>query len=123
MKFKLDENFGFRSVQLLTEAGHDVHTVLDEDLSGANDQAIFRACMQEGRCLLTLDLDFTDVTRFPPHESAGIAVLRFPRNPSLGMIESLVWDMLKVLRVEEISGRLWILEPGRIRFHDDTSNR
>jgi predicted nuclease of predicted toxin-antitoxin system len=121
VKFKLDENFGSRAARLLISEGHDAHTVLEERLSGAIDQTIFEVCIQEGRCLLTLDLDFTDVTRFPPHLGAGIAVLRIPQNPSIQMIEFLVKSMLRLLETESITGRLWIVEPSRIRIHERTS--
>jgi len=34
MKFKLDENFGYRTQKLFREANHDVSTVLNENLHG-----------------------------------------------------------------------------------------
>ena len=70
MRFKLDENFGSRSARLFPEAGHDVETVAGEGLSGATDELIFETCIRENRCLLSLDLDFADVIRFPPHKTA-----------------------------------------------------
>jgi predicted nuclease of predicted toxin-antitoxin system len=120
MKWKLDENFGSRAAHLLRAAGHDAETVLQESLSGASDEALFRACVSEGRILLTLDIDFADVFRFPPHETAGIAVLRLPKQPSLALMESTVANLLRFLSSEPIQGRLWIVEPGRVRVHDDT---
>ncbi len=121
MKFKLDENFGSRAAKPLISEGHDAHTVHEERLSGAIDQSIFEVYIQEKRCLLTLDLDFTDVTRFPPHLGAGIAVLRTPQNPTIQMIEFLVKSMLRLLETESITGMLWIVEPSRIRIHESTS--
>ena len=120
MKWKLDENFGSRAAHLLSAAGHDAETVLQEQLGGACDEDIYSACVREKRALLTLDLDFADVLRFPPHQTAGIAVLRLPKNPSLTLLESLVTGLLRYLPVESIAGRLWIVEPGRIRVHEDT---
>jgi predicted nuclease of predicted toxin-antitoxin system len=120
MKWKLDENLGYRTVHLFLKAGHDAETVLQEELSGASDQTLFEVCVREDRCLVTLDMDFADVLRFPPHRTAGIAVLRLPKNPSLRLLETLAADMLKVLASEPIRGRLWIVEPGRLRIHDDT---
>ncbi|MCX6592395.1 MAG: DUF5615 family PIN-like protein [Acidobacteria bacterium] len=120
MKWKLDENFGSRAAHILRAAGHDAETVLQESLSGASDETLFEVCVREKRCLLTLDIDFADVLRFPPHMSAGIAVLRLPKQPSLQLIEATVMNLLHYLLVEPIQGRLWIAEPGRIRIHEDT---
>ena len=94
MKFKLDENLGSRSAQLFTAADYDVATVLEEKLSGASDDVIYRTCIQENRCLISLDLDFADVLRLPPHESAGIAILRLPKGASLGVLEKFISDLL-----------------------------
>ncbi len=95
--------------------GHDVETVLEEELGGASDETLFEVCVREGRCLLTLDIDSADVLRFPPHQTAGIAVLRLPKNPSLRLLETLAGHMLQYLASETIHGRLWIVEPGRVR--------
>jgi predicted nuclease of predicted toxin-antitoxin system len=66
MKFKLDENFGTRTQKIFRLAGHDIHTVRDENLQGSSDQHLYKICCTEQRCLITLDLDFADTVRFPP---------------------------------------------------------
>ncbi len=83
MRFKLDENFGKRTLNIFQAAGHDVQTTLDEGMQGCSDRHLYDVCCKERRCLVTLDLDFSDVTRFPPEQGSGIAVIRVPRNPSL----------------------------------------
>ena len=120
MKFKLDENFGERTVALFVEGVHDVSTVREEDLSGCSDPDLFGTCLRESRCLVTLDIDFADVTRFPPGASTGVVVIRVPRNPSLVLLEALVRDLLAALTTHSVSGRLWIVETGRIRVHADS---
>jgi predicted nuclease of predicted toxin-antitoxin system len=120
MKFKLDENLGSRCVSILKRAGHDVETVFSEGLSGASDLRIFAAIEEEHRCLITLDLDFSDVLRFPPHQVGGIAVLRTPQNPSMRTLEAMVANLLRMLSAEPIEGRLWIVEANRIRVHQNT---
>lgn len=117
MKFKLDENFGTRTQQLFLDAGHDVSTVGSQELCGIPDQRLFEICGREGRCLVTLDIDFGDVTRFPPDRSAGVVVLRLPRNPTLPVLESLIDTFLRALGAKPLVGRLWVVEPGRIRVH------
>jgi len=117
MKFKLDENFGTRTQNVFRVADHEVMTVRDQGLQGAADAALYETCCLEKHCLVTLDLDFSDVLRFPPTRSAGIAVIRLPKNPSLNLLERLIREFLSVLTHSPIAGNLWIIEPGRIRMH------
>ena len=117
MKFKLDENFGTRTQHIFQTSGYDVQTVRQEALQGANDFRLFEVCVREQRCLVTLDLDFADVTRFRAVRTAGIVVIRVPRNPSLPLLESLIRQFLTALERMPIGGDLWIVEVGRIRVH------
>lgn len=78
MRFKLDENLGPRPAALLADAGHDVSTFAVQDLQGTPDSALIEVCRIEQRCLVTLDLDFSNPFRFPPARFAGIIVLRTP---------------------------------------------
>lgn len=121
MKFKLDENFGQRTLNVFKEAGYEVHTTHEEGLAGATDVRIYEACEREQRCLITLDLDFSDVTRFPPQNTGGIIVIRLPRNPTLSTLESLARQCLYAMKQNRVEGQLWIIEPGRIRIHQQQS--
>ena len=117
MRFKLDENFGTRTQRIFKDAGHDVQTVREESLQGASDQHLYEVCCAEQRCLVTLDLDFADVTRFPPEKTGGIAVIRVPRNPSLPLLERLVRQFLHSVDQMSVEKKLWIVEVGRVRVH------
>src|SRR5690242_6390769 len=97
MKFKLDENFGTRTQQLFVAQGHDVQTVLQEGLQGSSDMNLFEICRSEQRCLVTLDLDFSNVIRFPPELVEGIVVIRIPRNPSLPLLERMINQFLQAI--------------------------
>jgi predicted nuclease of predicted toxin-antitoxin system len=120
MKFKLDENFGTRTQQIFRQRGHEVHTVLEEHLSGTKDSQLYQICVQEQRCLVTLNLDFADVIRYPPYHSAGIVVIRVPRNPSLSLLEKMVHQFLDAMTTLPIEQGLWIVETGRIRVHQSS---
>jgi predicted nuclease of predicted toxin-antitoxin system len=117
MDFKLDENFGTRTQALFRAAGHGVHTVRDEGLQGSSDKRLYEVCTAEQYCLVTLDLDFADVTRFPPTSTSGIVVIRVPRNPSLPLLERLIRQFLEALARMSVENLLWIVEVGRIRVH------
>lgn len=117
MKFKLDENFGTRTQELLQKAGHDVQTVRGEELQGSSDQELYKVCCSEKRCLVTLDLDFSNVTRFPPDSAHGIVVIRVPRNPSIDLLKQLVRQLIESVNQMSVEKKLWIVEVGRIRVH------
>ena len=118
MKLKLDENLGVRGQSILRDNAHDVATVVEQNLQGSNDDQLATHCADEGRVLVTLDMDFANTLRFPPERTAGIAVLRLPTRPSLPLLLELVSTLAGALKTEPIHGRLWIVEPGRIRVHE-----
>lgn len=117
MRFKLDENFDVRLVPILAQGGHDVDTVRDERLSGSPDETIYETCLQTGRTLITLDLDFASPFRFPPEGTEGIVVIRPPR-PVLPAIKATLESVIFELTSKPLKGMLWIVEPGRIRIYD-----
>lgn len=117
MKFKLDENFSRQAAAFLSAAGHDVMTVREEGLSGAEDVAVFAACVAEGRILVTLDHDFGNVMRFPPGKSPGIVVIELAPGQSPSSMESGLSTMLGALKDHPLEKALWIVEPGRVRIH------
>lgn len=118
MLLKLDENLGRSAAALLGQAGHDVATVAGQGLCSATDREIIRVCTSEGRCLVTLDLDFADPVAFPPHLHAGVAVLPLPRKPDPGSLVDLLATLAAALASRPIGGKLWIVERGRVREHE-----
>ncbi|CAC5344101.1 hypothetical protein PA905_45340 [Planktothrix agardhii CCAP 1459/11A] len=76
MLIKLDENMSVAHAEFLRQMGYDCDRVTDEGLSGADDEIVWQQACAEGRFFITLDLDFSDVRRFPPGTHPGILLLR-----------------------------------------------
>lgn len=117
MRIKLDENIGRRGVELLKLAGHDVMTVRDQNLQGARDELLFDVCGSEDRVFITLDHDFGQVLRFPPERSAGLVILEPGARVTPRSLLDRLQDFLALAEIQSPRGKLWIVEPGRVRVH------
>ncbi len=122
MRLKLDENLGRRAFELFTHSGHDVATVASQGLCSTADTNLIEICRHEGRCLVTLDLDFSNPLLFKPSQYAGIAVLRLPRKPCHDDLLAAAQTLIGGLGRGKIDGRLWIVQRGRVReYQEETS--
>lgn len=115
MQFKIDENIPPSVADLLRASSHDVRTVYDQGLRSCADPQVLAACQGEGRTLLSLDLDFSNILVFPPEQYAGLIVLRLHR-PGMHAVLSLVRRLLPHLAAVPVAGRLWIVDEHRIRI-------
>lgn len=114
VRFKLDENMPRGAESLLLDAGHEVHTVLAENLGGRPDTEILDVCQRERRILVTFDLDLSDIRAHPPQTQHGVWILR-PVTQSVTNTLGLLRGALGLLKTESPRGRLWIVEHGRVR--------
>jgi predicted nuclease of predicted toxin-antitoxin system len=117
MKFKLDENIGQRGINQLNQPGYDVSTVLEQGLTSASDPTVIKVCQAEDRCLLTLDLDFSNPLQYVPSEYKGIAVFRLPNRATIDDLTETIQTLIGGLQRENIIGNLWITQRGRIRIY------
>ncbi|MBI4700394.1 MAG: DUF5615 family PIN-like protein [Deltaproteobacteria bacterium] len=117
MRFKLDENADPRWREPLERAGFGVSTVSEEGLRGTDDERLAEICCASRLCLVTADLDFAQILHYPPEKYAGLIVLRH-RRPTVARLRQLVEQVAAALTSQSPVGRLWIVEPGRIRIHE-----
>ncbi len=83
---------------------------------------MIEVCHAEKRCLVTLDLDFSNPLRFDPQKYSGIAVLRLPPRATPSDLHDAVRTLIGGLEREDIIGKLWIVQRGRIRVHQPLSD-
>jgi len=115
VRFKLDENFPRRAVESLEQAGHEILTVTEENLAGADDRRVIGAARTEKRCLITLDLEFANPLVFDPSQHMGIVVVRLPPSASFQDLVRGMETLVRGLGDARLEGKLWIIDRGRIR--------
>lgn len=114
MKLKLDENLSGLLKPRLEILGHDVMTVADEGLLSQPDPVIGKAAREEGRVLLTLDVEFADLRKYPAGEHPGIILFRPERFGPLEVNE-FIHDFIKEADLEALSGCVVIVDPKKVR--------
>ena len=117
MKFKLDENLSPTLAKDFESSGHEAHSVVAQSLGGQSDERVIDVCMREQRALITLDLDFSNIQAYPPHQYSGIVVLRIT-NQSHSQVEAAIRRVLELLPQERLAGSLWIVEDHRVRVRE-----
>ena len=117
MRFLLDANIPRSAVEAVTKSGHHVEFARDVGLGTAPDVRIAERVRQTGSALITRDLDFSDVRQYPPEQYAGIVVLRLPDHFTAAEIVAVLVRFLAEPRfVENLQGRLAIVDENRVRF-------
>jgi predicted nuclease of predicted toxin-antitoxin system len=114
-KIKLDENFPPVVLPLFQNERIDASSVFVQQLAGTSDDNLYQICKKEGRVIVTFDLDFANIIRFPSDDSAGIIVCRLRKKVNLDYIRHLCKVLVKLIEENELSGKLFIVEDGKVR--------
>ena len=114
MKLKLDENLSRHLKPILLDMGHDVTTAADENLLSKPDEEVACMALKEGRILLTLDVEFADLRKYPHGVHPGIILFRpFSMGPS--SVNNFVAEFVHTTDLEQLASCVVIVEPQRIR--------
>ena len=114
MKLKLDENLSRHLKPVLTELGHDVLTAADEDLLSRPDTEVATRATGEGRILLTLDIEFADLRKYPPGSHPGIVLFR-PGTLGPLSVNRFVEQFARSTDLATLSGCVAVVEPHGVR--------
>jgi predicted nuclease of predicted toxin-antitoxin system len=114
MKLKLDENLSRHLKPVLAGLGHDVLTAADENLLSHPDTAIAATASREERILLTLDIEFADLRKYPPGTHPGIILFR---PPSFGpnLVNTFIADFIRAADLSKFSSCIAIVDHTHVR--------
>ena len=117
MRFLVDEDLPRAVDDLLKRYGHEAVDVRDIGLRGAKDIEIADYAQKQKLCMLSGDLGFCDIRKYPPSKYDGLVVIRIPRGVTVSFIVRLLESFLKRDKlVSQLAGKLAILEAGHGRF-------
>ena|ERR1700690_268528 len=109
MRFLIDENLPVEIKELLSRRGYDAVHALDRFKPGRSDKIIFKTAQKEHRLIVTCDLDFSDIRRFPPGTHRGIIVLRLQVQSTPRFLRVLE-GFLKATSIDRCAKAITILE-------------
>ncbi len=115
-KIKLDENFPSSFTKIFPAESVDASSVLHQKISGTDDDSLYMLCKKENRVLVTFDLDFANIIRYPADETEGIIVCRAKKQVSLADIEKITIRVAELVKSSELKGCLYVIDGKKIRM-------
>jgi hypothetical protein len=117
MRFLVVANLPLSTAARIQAHGHEAVDVRSVSMGAAADSVIAHHARDNGFCLLTRDKDFGDIRNYPPADYAGIVVLDLPdETVAAGVLKILESFLSRKEWLDQLQGRLAIVQPGRVRF-------
>lgn len=110
IKLKLDENLSRHLKPQLTALQYDVITAQEQGLLSKPDTAIAAAAKEEERILLTLDVEFGDLRKYPPGSHPGIILFR-PRSLGPLAVNAFIEEFVRGTDIQRLTGSVVVVEP------------
>ena len=115
MRIKVDEDLPLAVAEVLRGRGYAATTVLEEDLRGAQDSALWAVIQREEKFLITADKGFADIRAYPPGTHAGVLLLR-PDEDGIRPTLELVDHVLSQFDLAEFARTLVVATPRGVRL-------
>lgn len=117
MKFLADMGVSQRTLEVLRSNGHDATHLRDEKLHRFSDEDILKKARQEGRIVLTFDLDFGDLLAAGLNREPSAVIFRM-NNQTPSVVATRLLGLLQQHSRELEKGAVAIVEDARYRIRD-----
>ena len=112
-KFLLDADMPRSSAAVISALGFDLKDVRDLGMRYAADREIIEYAQENGRVVVTRDLDFGGVLQYPNHP--GAIILRLPSEYTAKEINDILREFLSSVEEQILKEAIIIVEIGRYR--------
>ncbi len=116
MKILIDEDLSRSLAKTLADSDHKILDARDCGLRSCPDEEVFRFAQKQKAILMTGDIGFSNILKFPLGSHAGIIVLRFPNEMPTTEINKIVSKFIAALSEEDIRGNVVIFSPSGTRI-------
>jgi predicted nuclease of predicted toxin-antitoxin system len=116
LAFLIDEDLPRGLAVRLRTAGFDAIDVRDVALQATADAVIYPYAVAHRLAILTADLGFSNLVRFPLEEHHGIVVARFPNAIPAPSLSRMLTEAINALGLDSLGQTVVIIEPGRTRI-------
>lgn len=113
--FLVDEDLPRSLGRRLRDAGLIADDVRDVGLGGRPDDEVFAYAVANAHTLITGDLGFANIVKFPLGSHSGIVLTRFPNTVPAATLEERVVRALRLLALEDFTRILVVIGPRRVR--------
>lgn len=118
LKLLLNANLSPETVQFLRkELDLDVECLLEENLGSLPDEEVVEIAKDEGRVIVTFDLDFGQIYHFREPERVGVIVLRL-RNQTVEVVNRRLKEFFSDFKdLELLPSSLVVVDETRYRIY------
>src|SRR5688500_19401806 len=116
LAFLVDEDLPRGLAVHLRMAGFHATDVRDVGLQATPDATIYEYAVSHAVALVTADLGFSNLVRFPLLEHHGIVVARFPNEIPAPSLNRMLTVAIGALGLDNLEQTLVIIEPTRTRI-------
>ncbi|MEX2703022.1 MAG: DUF5615 family PIN-like protein [Candidatus Baldrarchaeia archaeon] len=113
IKFLLDADMPRSSAEVIRSLGYEVEDVRDIGLGAAKDREIIEYALRNKQIIITRDVDFGEILRYPRHP--GAIIFRLPYTYTAEEINKKLKEFLTSVSDKEIENAIIIVELSRYR--------
>ena len=114
MRLLADLHVAPRTVEFLRSLGHDLVRVTDVLPATATDEAIVARAAEDGRAILTQDLDFSAIVGLSGNKAPSVISLRLSSS-RIEYVNEVLQKVLPALEQDVLDGAIVSVEDSRVR--------
>lgn len=112
-KFLLDADMPKSSADVIRSLGLDIVDVRDIGMRAAKDKELINYALESNRIIITRDMDFGEILRYPDHP--GAIILRLPFEFTSQQLNNVLKDFLGSVEQKILKNAIIIVERSRYR--------